>query len=203
MASDPVAKRTGSTHVSNAIARPHARSCVTHFPRSGKANRRGITTESGRARCGRVLHAKRIASSRSAGPARQPHHEVEAGQADMRALWLSRHISPWLSLLDACGRHLAALITGNAVVIKPSEFTPVGCARIAKANVRAGLDPDLLQVVVGEGPAGAALIDSGVDNSFLPAVLRPANAWPKRLPGFAPGGAGVGRQRSDDRAARR
>jgi succinate-semialdehyde dehydrogenase/glutarate-semialdehyde dehydrogenase len=58
---------------------------------------------------------------------------------------------------------LAALAMGNAVVIKPSEFTPLTALEIQKVVCAAGLDPDLLQVVVGNGRTGAALIESGVD----------------------------------------
>jgi succinate-semialdehyde dehydrogenase/glutarate-semialdehyde dehydrogenase len=58
---------------------------------------------------------------------------------------------------------LAALVTGNAVVLKPSEFTPLVGLELQRLLHAAGLDPDLMQVIVGEGPAGAALIESPVD----------------------------------------
>jgi acyl-CoA reductase-like NAD-dependent aldehyde dehydrogenase len=73
-------------------------------------------------------------------------------------------ISPWnYPFSTPAVETIAALITGNAVVIKPSEFTPLAALELQKLMHAAGLDRDLLQVVVGEGPAGAALIDSGVD----------------------------------------
>src|SRR5580698_3526998 len=46
---------------------------------------------------------------------------------------------------------LAALVTGNAVVLKPSEFTPLIAQELERLFLAAGLDASLLQVVVGEG----------------------------------------------------
>lgn len=58
---------------------------------------------------------------------------------------------------------LGALVTGNAVVLKPSEFTPLIAKELERLLTAAGLDPVLMQVIVGEGPTGAALIDSPID----------------------------------------
>jgi succinate-semialdehyde dehydrogenase/glutarate-semialdehyde dehydrogenase len=73
-------------------------------------------------------------------------------------------ISPWnypFSLPSV--QALTALATGNAVVLKPSEFTPFSSLELARLLREAGLDPDLLQVVTGEGPAGSALLQSSID----------------------------------------
>jgi acyl-CoA reductase-like NAD-dependent aldehyde dehydrogenase len=73
-------------------------------------------------------------------------------------------ISPWnYPFSTPAVETVAALVTGNAVVIKPSEFTPLAALELQKLMHAAGLDRDLLQVVMGEGLAGAALIESGVD----------------------------------------
>lgn len=73
-------------------------------------------------------------------------------------------ISPWnYPFSTPSVETLAALVLGNAVVIKPSEFTPLAALELQKLLYAAGLNPDLLQVVIGEGPTGAALLDSGVD----------------------------------------
>src|SRR5262249_46351272 len=53
---------------------------------------------------------------------------------------------------------LTALATGNAVLRKPSEFTPFSSLEMQKLLVTAGLEQDLLQVVTGDGAAGAALL---------------------------------------------
>ncbi len=58
---------------------------------------------------------------------------------------------------------LAALVAGNAVVLKPSEFTPFSSLELERLLLQAGLDPGLLQVITGEGGAGAALLQSKID----------------------------------------
>ncbi|HEY1730292.1 MAG TPA: aldehyde dehydrogenase family protein [Terriglobales bacterium] len=58
---------------------------------------------------------------------------------------------------------LGALVTGNAVVLKPSEFTPLIARELERLLVAAGLNAALMQVVVGEGPVGAALLESLID----------------------------------------
>jgi succinate-semialdehyde dehydrogenase/glutarate-semialdehyde dehydrogenase len=73
-------------------------------------------------------------------------------------------ISPWnypFSLPSV--QTLTALITGNAVVLKPSEFTPFSSLELQRLLRQAGLDADLLQVVTGEGAAGGALLDSNIN----------------------------------------
>ena len=73
-------------------------------------------------------------------------------------------ISPWnypFSLPSV--QTLTALITGNAVVLKPSEFTPFSSLELQRLLRLAGLDADLLQVVTGEGAAGGALLESNID----------------------------------------
>jgi acyl-CoA reductase-like NAD-dependent aldehyde dehydrogenase len=71
-------------------------------------------------------------------------------------------IAPWNYPLGNFIKHLfPALLSGNAVVLKPSEHTPrtgmwLGrlCAEVVGSAV---------QVVVGDGAIGGALIDAGVD----------------------------------------
>ena len=73
-------------------------------------------------------------------------------------------ISPWnYPFSIPAVETLAALATGNAVVLKPSEFTPLIALELQRLLRDAGLNADLMQVMVGEGPAGAALIESPVD----------------------------------------
>ena len=72
-------------------------------------------------------------------------------------------ISPWnypfqLPMRDV----LTALIAGNAVVLKPSEVTPLIALKAKEIWDAAGLPEDLFQVVTGYGPTGAALIDAGI-----------------------------------------
>jgi acyl-CoA reductase-like NAD-dependent aldehyde dehydrogenase len=73
-------------------------------------------------------------------------------------------ISPWnYPFSIPAVETLAALVTGNAVVLKPSEFTPLIALELQRLLLASGLNPDLMQVIVGEGPAGAALIESAID----------------------------------------
>jgi len=67
---------------------------------------------------------------------------------------------PWATPLDEV---VMALMAGNAVVLKPSELTPLTALKIKDVFDRAGLPDGLLQVVTGDGSTGAALVGSGVD----------------------------------------
>jgi len=68
-------------------------------------------------------------------------------------------ISPWNAPLNlALGDAVPALLAGNAVVVKPSEVAPLAVRRAIAAMNRV-LPADLLQVVVGAGATGAALVD--------------------------------------------
>lgn len=58
---------------------------------------------------------------------------------------------------------LAALVLGNAVVLKPSEMTPLIALELQKLLVAAGLDANLMQVVIGAGAVGGALLKSDID----------------------------------------
>lgn len=69
-------------------------------------------------------------------------------------------ITPWNAPLFTAGWNAApALAAGNAVVLKPSEFTPLSSLVLGRLAVAAGLPKGLLQVVPGLGPTtGAALL---------------------------------------------
>jgi acyl-CoA reductase-like NAD-dependent aldehyde dehydrogenase len=73
-------------------------------------------------------------------------------------------ISPWnYPFSIPAVETLGALITGNAVVLKPSECTPLIALELQRLLVESGLPSDLMQVVIGEGPVGAALTESAID----------------------------------------
>ncbi|MBV8052874.1 MAG: aldehyde dehydrogenase family protein [Acidobacteriaceae bacterium] len=73
-------------------------------------------------------------------------------------------ISPWnYPFSTPATETLAALVTGNAVVLKPSEFTSMVALELAALLHEAGVPHDVLQVVVGDGSAGAALVNSKID----------------------------------------
>lgn len=73
-------------------------------------------------------------------------------------------ISPWnYPFSIPASEVLAALACGNAVVLKPSEFTPRCALKLQELLFVAGLAHDLLHVVPGEGSAGAALVAAPID----------------------------------------
>ncbi|WNG84111.1 aldehyde dehydrogenase family protein [Mycobacterium sp. ITM-2016-00316] len=62
-------------------------------------------------------------------------------------------ITPWnFPMTIASWGFAPALAAGNAVVLKPAEWTPLTSLRLAELAVAAGLDPDLFQVLPGAGP---------------------------------------------------
>ena len=68
-------------------------------------------------------------------------------------------IGPWNAPLTlSLGDAIHALVAGNAVVVKPSEITPLAVSRAIRA-MQEGLPADVLQVVTGAGAAGTALVD--------------------------------------------
>lgn len=72
-------------------------------------------------------------------------------------------IGPWnYPVFTPMGSIAYALAAGNAVVFKPSEYTPAVGAWLRRSFVRAGGDPDVFAVVTGRGETGAALCRSGV-----------------------------------------
>jgi acyl-CoA reductase-like NAD-dependent aldehyde dehydrogenase len=81
-------------------------------------------------------------------------------------------ISPWngpfvLSIVPT----IQALMAGNAVVLKPSSVTPFTGRMVGDIFEQAGLPEGVLTVITGDGEAGQALIDAGVDKiSFTGSV---------------------------------
>ncbi len=69
-------------------------------------------------------------------------------------------ITPWNSpIMNDATKVAPALAAGNAVLLKPSEDSPLLGPELARIALAAGLPADLLQVVQGRGPQiGAALV---------------------------------------------
>ena len=69
-------------------------------------------------------------------------------------------ISPWnLPLYLFTWKIAPALATGNSVVAKPSEITPMTASLLADLCTQAGLPPGVLNIVHGTGPeCGAAIV---------------------------------------------
>jgi betaine-aldehyde dehydrogenase len=77
-----------------------------------------------------------------------------------RPLGVIGAITPWNSPIASEAQKVApALAAGNAVVLKPSELTPLLALELARIAQNAGLPDGLLSVVPGSGAvAGAALV---------------------------------------------
>ena len=70
-------------------------------------------------------------------------------------------ISPWnFPLILSLGDGIPALVAGCALVIKPSEFTPLTLMELVRAWKEDLGAPDVLEVVNGQAETGGALVDA-------------------------------------------
>jgi acyl-CoA reductase-like NAD-dependent aldehyde dehydrogenase len=73
-------------------------------------------------------------------------------------------ISPWnYPFSIPATETLAALVAGNAVVLKPSELTSLVAIELQSLLHAAGVPKDIFQVVLGDGATGTALVHSPID----------------------------------------
>src|SRR4051812_31913335 len=93
-------------------------------------------------------------------PAHSPLMKVKKLKVQYRPYPVVGVISPWnFPLILSLGDAIPALIAGAAVVIKPSEITPLGVAEIIEAWKTEIGAPDVFDVVNGMGETGSALVD--------------------------------------------
>jgi aldehyde dehydrogenase (NAD+) len=87
------------------------------------------------------------------------------GISDPRPLGVVGAIVPWnFPLLMAAWKIAPALATGNTIVLKPAETTPLTALVLAQICEEADLPPGVVNVVTGDGRTGAALVvQPGVD----------------------------------------
>ncbi len=85
---------------------------------------------------------------------------LTSAQVTFHPLGVVGFITPWnYPFLLAVDDAIPALLAGNTAVIKPSELTP-HCADLAIEILReAGIPSEVVRVVHGPGPVGAALIE--------------------------------------------
>ncbi len=82
-------------------------------------------------------------------PNRQPKSMGVAGQ-----------VIPWnFPLLMAAWKIAPALATGNTIVIKPAETTPLTALKLAELIQEADLPPGVVNIVTGAGQTGAAIVN--------------------------------------------
>ena len=97
-------------------------------------------------------------------PHGNPIMKAKAGYLLRRAHGVVGIISPWnFPFSTPAGEAVAALVMGNAVVLKPSEFTPLSALELRTLLTAAGVPEGVFEVTVGDGATGAALIASAID----------------------------------------
>lgn len=68
-------------------------------------------------------------------------------------------IAPWnFPLILSAWKFAPALASGNAVILKPSEFTPFSALKVAELGVQAGLPEGVFNVLPGDAAVGRALV---------------------------------------------
>ncbi len=118
-----------------------------------------------------VLDAARFGADHAYGFLREekiPHGNLamksKAGRLLREPYGVIGIISPWnYPFSIPATETLAALATGNAVVLKPSELTSLCSLELASLLHAAGVPDDVFQVVVGDGATGGALVESAID----------------------------------------
>src|SRR5881296_2750050 len=81
-----------------------------------------------------------------------------------RPLGVAGQVIPWnFPLLMAAWKLAPALATGNTAVLKPAETTPLTALLLAEICQEAELPPGVVNIVTGDGAAGAALVRADVD----------------------------------------
>lgn len=82
-------------------------------------------------------------------------------------------ISPWnFPFSIPVGEIVMAVMAGNTVVLKPSEFTPLTGDAIRRLFAAAGFPDGVVEVVQGDGSTGAALVEARVDKVFFTGSVR-------------------------------
>ncbi len=101
-------------------------------------------------------------------PERVPHHNIAAkaksGELRYEPLGVIGIISSWnYPLAIPLGQIIPAVVAGNAVVCKTSDFTPQCGVLIEKLFADAGFPKNLVTVIQGGADVGRALIDAAPD----------------------------------------
>lgn len=75
-------------------------------------------------------------------------------------LGIAGQIIPWnFPLLMAAWKIAPALATGNTVVLKPAETTPLTALKLAEILQEADLPPGVVNIITGAGATGAAMVN--------------------------------------------
>ena len=102
-----------------------------------------------------AAEARRLA----AVPAVLPGPAGESNRLSLHGRGVFACISPWnFPLAILVGQVAAALVTGNTVVAKPAEQTPLIAYETVRLLHACGVPADALQLLTGDGAVGAALV---------------------------------------------
>ena len=102
-----------------------------------------------------AAEARRIVAE----PAALPGPTGESNRLSLHGRGVFACISPWnFPLAIFLGQVAAALVTGNTVVAKPAEETPLVAFETVRLLHAAGVPADVLHLLTGDGTVGAALV---------------------------------------------
>lgn len=77
-----------------------------------------------------------------------------------QSLGVAGQITPWnFPLLMAAWKIAPAIATGNTVVLKPAETTPLTALKLAEIIQEAGLPDGVVNIITGAGETGAAIVN--------------------------------------------
>lgn len=84
---------------------------------------------------------------------------------EVKSIGVAGQIIPWnFPLLMAAWKIAPALATGNTVVLKPAETTPLTALKLAEIFQEAGLPDGVVNIITGAGATGAAIVNhTGID----------------------------------------
>jgi aldehyde dehydrogenase (NAD+) len=128
-------------------------------------------------------------------PLAAAHFFYHAGWADKleyafpnrrpRPLGVAGQIIPWnFPLLMLAWKVAPALACGNTVVLKPAETTPLTALMFADVCRQAGLPAGVVNILTGDGSAGAALVQSeGIDKLAFTGSTEVGKAIQRELAG--------------------
>src|SRR5262252_9324404 len=155
-----------SRPLSAALAGAQGLHCAAHYPGGGKPFVEALLTE-----VLVVLDATRFLLENAYSILRDdrlPHGnfalKAKIGRVLREPYGVIGIISPWnYPFSTPATETLSALIAGNAVVLKPSELTPLIAFELFSLLREAGAPENAFQVLAGDGTTGAALVKSSID----------------------------------------
>lgn len=101
-----------------------------------------------------------------------------------KALGVAGQIIPWnFPLLMLAWKVAPALAAGNTVVLKPAETTPLSALLFCDVLRQAELPDGVVNIVTGDGRAGAALVKSDVDKIAFTGSTEVGKAIKRELAG--------------------